>query len=334
MSPENDLIEQGIAAYEAGDIDKARELLSEGVKQQADHELGWLYLAKTQTNAELRREYLEKVLDINTDNIEASAMLAMMHMDDDLPMDEPSSSPAPAFKPPPASARTTVRFNASASMKIPPGIPGAPERLTAEDLRSTYEATAQQSVNVFMDKPGAVNLVASNWWDLLLLASTIGLLTGVAFVIRQILVNIRGLNILSLFTTPLLTILTGVVAVSAGCFLSHWYLTTQADGKASLLSHSATLIAVWFPASIINIIVIFFEVLLSGRVITLEMLLGGQLGNITGGSIAATLAGAIIALYALYLMLKQLSFLYVGVLPQRLVTAAAIMLIVTAIIFD
>lgn len=331
MSPENDLIEQGIAAYEASDIDKARELLAEGVKQQPENELGWLYLAKTQTDAALRREYLEKVLDINPDNIEVSAMLAMMHLEDDLPIDEPA--PATAFKPPPLSTRPNIRLSASAGFAIPPGIPGAPERLTVEDLRATYEATAQQSVNVFMDKPGAVNLAALNWWDLLLLTATIGLLTGIALVISQILDNVRQLNILSLFTIPLLTTLTSVIAVGAGCFLSHWYLATQADGKASLLSHSASLVAVWFPASIINIIVIFFEVMLGGRVITLEMLLLGQIGSITGGSIVATLASAVVALYALYLMFKQLSFLYVGVLQQRLVTAAAIMLIVTSIIF-
>lgn len=333
MSPENDLIEQGIAAYEAGDIDKARELLAEGTKQQPENELGWLYLAKTQTDATLRREYLEKVLDINPDNIEVSAMLAMMHLEDDLPMDEPASAPATAFKPPLISARPNIRLSASAGFAIPPGIPGAPERLTLDELRTTYETTAQQSVNVFMDKPGAVNLAALNWWDLLLLTATIGLLTGIALVISQILVSVRQLNILSLFTIPLLTTLTSVIAVGAGCFLSHWYLANQANGKASLLSHSASLVAVWFPASIINIIVIFFEVMLGGRVITLEMLLLGQIGSITGGSILATVAGGVVALYTLYLMLKQLSFLYVGVLQQRLVTAAALMLIVTAIIF-
>jgi hypothetical protein len=184
-----------------------------------------------------------------------------------------------------------------------------------------------------MDKPGAVNLTATNWWDLLLICATVSLLTGIASVVSLIFINVRALNIISLFTTPLLTVLTGIVAVSAGCFLSHWYLTTQANGKASLLSHSTTLMAVWVPASIINLIVIVFEVLLGGSAITLEALLRGQLSNITGGSIAATLAGAVVVGYTLYLMAKQLAFLYLGVLPQRLVTAALIMLIVTAIIF-
>lgn len=321
MSPENDLIQQGIAAYEAGDIDKARELLTEGVRTDQQSEIGWLYLAKTQTDRAKRRAFLEKVLDINGDNIEASAMLAMLTSetkpaDDDMP--ELDMLDQPAIESP--------------GIDLPPGIPGAPERLTAADLKMLLTDLTKKSMDVLLDKPDSINPVTLTWWHLLFMTLTAGLATGAAYVLQDIFSNIRALNIFSLITTPFLTALTTLVGVAAGCYLSHWFLTTQRGGKAPLFNHSAVLISVWFPATMLNILIIGFEILLRGQALTLEILLRGEFFRLSGGWLIATLMGAVVVGYALYLSFKQLMSLYFTVTPNSLWIAAGIMLAVVAII--
>jgi hypothetical protein len=323
-------------------VEAARQLLVDGLAAQPDSEVGWLYLAKAQADPAKRREYLEKVLDLNPDNIEASAMLAMMTQGDPAAPREglaPDDAPANVLRferaaPRPDRPGTTggSASQVGAGFPLPLGIPDAPERLTMDELRAAYQTAAARGVDVLLDKPGTVDFGAARWWDLLLLTVTVGLLTGLGQVIYLILVSVRALNLVSLFTLPLLVTLMTTIGAAAGCFLSHWYLTTQAGGKVSLLGHSAAIIAVWAPASVLNLVVLLFEALLRSNAITIERALLLQFGGIDAGIIITTLAGGAVVAYAAYLMHKQLGQLYIGASADRRWIAAAIMLVVTGIV--
>lgn len=325
MASEPNLIQEGIAAYEAGDIDKARDLLAAGLQDNPHSEIGWLTLAKTQTDRAARRASLERVLEINPDNIEASAMLVMAGQ-------TASGEATDALDDAPSLGELMRAASPDEpSLTLPPGLPGAPERVSVRYLREFYEQIATESVDLLSNKAVTVDTTRQTWWHVLLLTLTGGFLTGVLIVLRDILINIRALNLISVVTIPFLTTLTLAVGVAAGCYLSHWFLTTQRGGKLPLFNHSAALVMIWFPFTILNLAVIAMEPLLQGRALTLAMLLRGDFA-LRGGWLVATLMGMILVGYALYLMHRQLSSLYMNVDSNSLWAAAAIMLAVTALV--
>ena len=50
MFPGEDLLQEGIAAFQAGDRAKAHELLSEVVKVDPENEQAWYYLAASESD--------------------------------------------------------------------------------------------------------------------------------------------------------------------------------------------------------------------------------------------------------------------------------------------
>src|SRR5215813_12450502 len=75
MFPGEDLLQEGIAAFQAGDRTKARELLLEVVKLDPENEQAWYYLAASESNPTLRKQYLQTVLEINPGNAKAREVL-------------------------------------------------------------------------------------------------------------------------------------------------------------------------------------------------------------------------------------------------------------------
>ena len=75
MVPGEDLLQEGISAFQAGDRAKAHDLLSEVVKLDPTNEQAWYYLAASETDPALRKSYLEQVLEINPDNAKAREVL-------------------------------------------------------------------------------------------------------------------------------------------------------------------------------------------------------------------------------------------------------------------
>jgi hypothetical protein len=76
MTQRNRLLEQGIAAYKAGNKIQARQLLAQVVRQDSKNETAWLWMSGMVSTARERRICLERVLSINPNNDAARRGLA------------------------------------------------------------------------------------------------------------------------------------------------------------------------------------------------------------------------------------------------------------------
>jgi Tfp pilus assembly protein PilF len=59
------LVQQGIAAYNAGDQSRAHALLTEALQSDPHHEVGWLWMSAVVQEPAERRYCLERVVEIN-----------------------------------------------------------------------------------------------------------------------------------------------------------------------------------------------------------------------------------------------------------------------------
>ncbi len=91
-----ELVQQDIAASKSGDKRRARELLTQAVRVDAQNEQAWLWLSDTLTDAVFRRICLEKVLAINPANVVARKGLETLAERPAIPEpQEPDPPPAP-----------------------------------------------------------------------------------------------------------------------------------------------------------------------------------------------------------------------------------------------
>jgi hypothetical protein len=86
------LVAQGIAAFNAGDRDRAYVLLTEALHADSHNEAGWLWMSGVVQEPAERRYCLERVVEINPQHAAAQRGLAK------LPADLVARSPLPAPK--------------------------------------------------------------------------------------------------------------------------------------------------------------------------------------------------------------------------------------------
>jgi tetratricopeptide (TPR) repeat protein len=72
------LVQQGIAAYKAGNKDEAVRLLSDAIRQNREDETAWLYMGAAIDDPAKKRQAFERVLAINPDNEKAQNALARL----------------------------------------------------------------------------------------------------------------------------------------------------------------------------------------------------------------------------------------------------------------
>jgi hypothetical protein len=131
-----------------------------------------------------------------------------------------------------------------------------------------------------------------------------------------------------------LLIFRAFAGVGVGLFLSHWFITTQRSGSASLLNHSYPLTLLWAIGSIANLVLVILEPILSGRAIDLSSFLLSGFGFGLGGStLILTLLAAAIAVATGYFMVKALERLYPGASRATLIITAVIMLLGPGLLF-
>jgi hypothetical protein len=111
MSDTNQLIRQGIAAFKAGDKQRASSLLRQAVREDSSNQLAWLWLSGCVESIDEKREYLVQVLAIGDDTdaaqrarkgLEQLAKLESEQASDRVP---DTSTQRPAVKPQPAQAQ-------------------------------------------------------------------------------------------------------------------------------------------------------------------------------------------------------------------------------------
>jgi hypothetical protein len=273
MFPGEDMLQEGIAAFQAGDRAKAHELLSEVVKVDPENEQAWYYLAASESDLALRKEHLERVLEINPENAKAREVLDRIKARE-TPV-EPSETVVAARS---SNGERKSRIRAldpsldpslgaaeseEGSFKIPVKIPGAPERVTPEGLARAGIGLLRTGIDVLLRKPGvyADEVARATWWRFWLIAGTAALGSAVLSIFNALFLQIRFttslFNIFAVLLTPFFAIAIMLTALYVGCYASHRWATTQGGGTGELVKHAYTVAVVWAPITLIITVVSF-----------------------------------------------------------------------------
>lgn len=115
-----DLFQKGVEAFQAGDKARAKELLLQATAQNPNNDNAWYYLAAAEPDIALRRQYLERVLQINPNHERARQVMAKFEEQAGAAASSsvaqpvsspprPSPSSEPTYTAPPASSVTPVQ---------------------------------------------------------------------------------------------------------------------------------------------------------------------------------------------------------------------------------
>jgi len=266
MFPGEDLLQEGIAAFQAGDRTKARELLNEVVKIDPENEQAWYYLAASESNPTLRKQYLQTVLEINPGNAKAREVL------DRIQSRETVAESAPAATPGASASGGKARIRAldpsmetplgaaeegPGAFKIPVKIPGAPEFTTWENLARDGVSLLRTGLDVVMRKPGVYSeeVDRATWWRFWLICGIASVAGAVLSIFTALFLLVRFgatlLGIISILLTPFFFVAISLLTLYIGCYASYRYALTR-GGNASLVKHAYTVALVWAPIALLS----------------------------------------------------------------------------------
>ncbi len=309
----SDLFQQGVEAFQAGDKARAKELLLQVVNAAPDNENAWYYLAAAETDNGLRRQYLERVLQINPNHERARQVMAKFDAQTGAVSSDPVSPPPapaapaePAFVPRTAQPATPIRpldpsvsgtpGAAASGFMLPVSIPGAPAQVTLGSLFSGGWLLFQRGLDVLQRKAGVyeAEVAHATWWHFWLLVGFGYALNTVLSTISALLVQMTlssmgfRFNFLAVLLALLLTIPIGMITLYAGVYTSHWWAKRQ-GGQLPLYQHAYAVALPYIPAYVIGTAI--------GVVFALIGFGGGWIS-------------LIVSLYALYVMALGFENLY------------------------
>ncbi len=262
MFPGEDRLQEGIAAFQAGDRQKAHDLLSEVVKIDPENEQAWYYLAASESDPTLRKQHLEQVLEINPGNAKAREVLDRILAREAAAAapPEPTPEPKPAGQHksrihPLEPTKLGEADDLANSVKLPFHIPDAPERVSWENLFRDGVMLIRTGFDILLRKPGvyADEVARATWWRFWLVAGTAAAGSAVLSIFNALFLQIRYstslFSIIAVLLTPFFGIVIGLTALYVGCYASHRWALNQ-GGRGSLLEHSYTVAVVWAPVAI------------------------------------------------------------------------------------
>jgi hypothetical protein len=254
-----DLLQEGIAAFQAGDRDRARELFLQVTQSEPTNEKAWYYLAVSESDTALRQTYLERVLLINPNNARAKEVLERLKARQTEPAPEPTPTAVPSR--PPSSPRIRPISPEAAShsrspatgggFALPFTIPGAPARITFDELAQDGIALLRGAFRTFSRTPGifAAEVNRANWWRFWLLVGTAAVVTALVVLATVLILILRFMGIVSpllIVLTPLLAIPIIVAMLLGGVYASYRWAAMH-GGSASLVRHAYGVALRWMP---------------------------------------------------------------------------------------
>ena len=266
MFPGEDKLQEGIAAFQAGDREKARDLLSEVVKIDPENEQAWYYLAASESDPVLRKQHLEQVLEINPGNAKAREVLdRILAREAQAAVSEPAPEPKPAGQrksrihplDPTLGLKLGEADDEAHSVKLPFHIPDAPERVSWENLFRDGVMLIRTGFDILLRRPGvyADEVARATWWRFWLVAGTAAAASAILSIFNALFLQIRFssslFNIIAVLLTPFFGLAVGLATLYVGCYASYRWAASQ-GGRGSLLDHSYTVALVWAPVVVIN----------------------------------------------------------------------------------
>lgn len=300
-----ELLAQGISAFQAGDRDGARNIFQQVTEMDPENDTAWYYLAACENDVSLRRTYLERVLEINPYNARARDVLDRLNAAPSTPPPATSDSSAPPASSS-AGSSSAPRGNpirplsssgadpsrpgeaTTGGFAIPVTIPDAPPRVgLMESLRDGWQMFLR-GVDILQRRPGVYEdqISKATWWRFWFYAAwafVIGSLFNFIGVLRW---NFIG-AVLGLIIAPIVSL---AVIYIAG-YISHWWVTNQMKKSATLLQHVTTILLPYVPAYVAGVA------------------LTGVL-SLIGLGIFGSLASLVLNVYALYVMSLGFESLY------------------------
>lgn len=266
----NDLLQQGIAAFQAGDRAQAKEILEQVVAAEPNNDNAWYYLAAAQTNMAQRKEYLRRVLAINPEHPRARDVLSRMEAEEIAAEGSASAEAAGNARrsPPPVIPLNAARGRipgeaASGGFVLPINIPDAPARVDFATLMQDGIAILRSGLDILQRKPGAYSneVNQATWWRFWLCVGTGAVLIALFATLQSIVSNIQlsafsnqvgGINILGILLTLLLTAPLQLLIFYAGCYVSHYWASRQGV-NVPLYQHSYTIAVPYMTAQVITV---------------------------------------------------------------------------------
>lgn len=293
-----DLLQEGIAAFQAGDRVRAKELLEQAVAADPENENAWYYLAAAQTHMPTRKEYLNRVLAINPNHTRAQEVLARLEAAQAPPEPDASEPPvkarrAPALRPLSEARGGIIGEAPEGGFLLPVAIPDAPLRVDFNSLVQGGSQLIRAGIETLRRIPGVYSseINAATWWRFWLLVGTAAVIMSLAAAVRILFFALGGFaSILAVPLTLLLGIPIQMAVFYAGCWASHRYAQGQ-GGVLPLVQHSYTIALPY----------------MTGQAIAAVL---GALLSVLGLGGIGSLLGLIITLWALYTASFGLDMLY------------------------
>jgi hypothetical protein len=139
----NSLLEQAIAALEAGQAAEGQRLLAQVLRQEPNNEMAWLWMAEALAEPERKRYCIQRALASNPDSVEAHQLLAELDKPP-APIAPPASEPpAVAFSPAPAAPEAPLAPEAPRL----PALATEPEKPVAEQLEEAMALMERKHID-------------------------------------------------------------------------------------------------------------------------------------------------------------------------------------------
>ena len=234
------LVQQGVAAYKAGDKAEAIRLFTEALRQNRDDIDAWLYLGAAIDDPARKRQAFETVLKLDPSNEKAKNALARL---DAGPTQQSAAAPgsSPVASSSMGSSGTAPKLPFHFSFKLPVHVDGAPDVLTDEYCMENGRNRIMQVWDIFRNQNVSAHIAAgenATQWDSVFIAgigvvavaiSSAFILIGYLFdgaMFRHFPFSILGVVLLTIFYVAIAAAATAG-AFAASVFVSEWFLKSQ-----------------------------------------------------------------------------------------------------------
>lgn len=245
----NELLKQGVNAYQAGDNRAAYQFFRQAVQIEPNNPRALYYLAGVDPNLERKRKLLNKVLRVDPQYEPARRMLNKL--------------------PPP------IQDDGEFSFDVPVAKPkndmslddmvGADLKNQPQDVVSVFGDTFMSGIAVLRGQSGAYPraIRKASWQRFMIYAvitqiiiSIFGVINSAAYTSRfadYTYVDLNPVTSVTIITTLFLSVPMGFAILFASLYLSHQFVIHVLHGRGSLLAHSY---AIALPTITINLVTI------------------------------------------------------------------------------